>query len=634
MANTAYTTGEDSAGKMVRRNLSPARWGQLLARVFRSLASEGAEATWRKLAFRLNVALGRPFWQYACDRPTRKELRRQKKVVFKHEPLISILVPLYNTPPVFLRQMIESCTAQSYSNWQLCLADASADAQVGEVVAGHKDARITYKKLGENLGIAGNTNAAADMAKGEYIALLDHDDVLYPNALFEVVQAINDTGAEFLYSDEIVLGGEGLQDFKAHHVKPDFAPDYLRGNNYITHLSVFKTSLFYACGPMSGEYDGAQDHDIILRITEKANKVHHIPKMLYVWRAHEGSTAGSSDNKNYAYTAGVRAVAAQLERLGLKGEVEMGSSPGTYRVKYEVQGAPLVSVVIPNKDHAQDLRRCVNSFHAMAGYENYEIIIVENNSTAQETWACYDELCAADARVKTVQYVGGFNFSAICNLGVQNAAGEYILLLNNDLEFISPAFLPEMLGYAQREDVGAVGAKLIYPQNETIQHAGVFVGLGGSAGHSHKGHARGSEADRSRLNVPQNMLAVTGACLMTKTKLYRDFGGLDEEAFAVAYNDVDYCLRLWRAGYLSVFTPYVQAYHYEGLSRGSDSVDGSTQTVNTEYNAERDAFREKYADIFRDGDPFYNPHLTLKDESYAFDAGTAYTSVSQLTKKR
>ncbi|MDL2215513.1 glycosyltransferase family 2 protein [Ruminococcaceae bacterium OttesenSCG-928-N02] len=618
----ANTTGQDSVGKLVRRNLSPGRVLGLFSRGARSIYHEGVEATWRKIAFRACIALKRPYWRYVSDRPTGKELRFQKNVCFEKQPCISILVPLYNTPPAFLRQMVESCLAQSYPNWQLCLADASTDSGAAQVLATYKDARITYVKLAENAGIAGNTNAAAALAGGTYLALLDHDDVLYPNALYEMVKAINETGADFIYSDEIVLS-QDLKQVKEYHFKPAFSPDYLRGCNYITHFSLFSTQLFKEVGEEDPAFDGAQDHDLFLRLSERAAKIHHIPKILYIWRAHGGSTAGEAAAKPYAAAAGARAVQAQLTRLALPGKAEAQTVAGSYRVRYEVQGTPLVSVVIPNKDHVEDLRLCLSSFHAHAGYAHYEIIIVENNSDKPETQAFYQEAQAADGRVRLVQYVGAFNFSAICNLGVSQAKGEYILLLNNDIEFVQDGFLYEMLSYAQRSDVGAVGAKLAYPDG-TLQHGGVFIGLGGSAGHSHKGHPKDNAGDMFRLSTTQNLAAVTGACLLTKTALYRQLGGLDETHFKVAYNDVDYCLRLCAAGYINVFTPFAYATHYESKSRGYEV--GSE--AEARYNSERDAFRAKYARLLEAGDPYYNPHLTLKTENYAFDAKNSFTSGS------
>ena len=607
---------QDSIGKAVRRSLSPAHAASLLQRGVRSLTEQGAEATGREIAFRVNLMLGRDTWQHRADLPLRRELREQRRAQFTKMPCISVVVPLYNTPLLYLRQMAESVLGQSYTNLELVLVDAS-DREHKEVGAYCKtlvDERVNYVRLAQNSGISNNTNLGFAEANGDYFALLDHDDTLQKNALYEVVRAINETGADFLYSDEIVLGAD-LKTLREYHFKPDFSPDTLRGCNYITHFSVFCRDLLQkAGGGERAQFDGAQDYDLILRLTEQAKVVHHIPKVLYFWRSHALSTASDISAKPYAIEAGAKAIAAQLQRLLLLGTVApQEDAPGSYRVTYELTAHPLVSVLIPNKDHTDDLRRCLDSLVQKAGYENLELLVVENNSVQPETFAFYENELPHYPNCRLLTYTGPFNFSAINNFAAREAKGEQLLLLNNDIELLSDGFITELLMYAQRPDVGAVGAKLYYPDDK-IQHAGVFIGLGGSAGHSHKGLPQGNKGNLYRLSTAQNMSAVTGACLMVKAELYHKMGGLDEQQFAVSYNDVDFCLRLRRAGYLNVFTPYAEAYHYESKSRGLDTGGPNAQR----YQAERTRFCKKYEALILGGDPYYNPHFTLLYENYGY----------------
>ena len=607
---------QDSPLKFVKRNLNIKRITSLASRGVASLKNEGFEATWRKIDFRIKLMTKGDVWKFRSDIPLKRELKAQREAVFPYMPKISIIVPLYNTPEKFLKEMIDSVYNQSYSNWQLVLADASDKdlPHIKKVVDSYGDSRIVYEKLAENKGISENTNKGFALADGDYLALLDHDDVILPNAIYENVKAINETGAQVLYSDEITLDGE-LKHLIQFHFKIDYAPEFLRGVNYITHFLVFERKLFEQVGAYEdATYDGAQDFDLTLRLSEKANKVHHIPKVLYYWRGHAGSTANDMSTKMYAFEAGRKAIQAHLDRIGLKGQVSIQKYPGSYRTVYEVDGNPQVSIVIPNKDHIEDLSRCIDSIFALGGWDNVQVIVVENNSTEKETFDYYEKITARNSKVQVVYYKGGFNFSAICNFGVQFATGDHILLLNNDVEFISENFLKEMLSYSQRSDVGAVGAKLYYPDGY-LQHAGVIIGINGSAGHSHKGlaDARNNTGDMYRLVTTQNYLAVTGACLMVKTELYKKFP-LDEENFAVAYNDVDFCLRLYEAGYLNVFTPYSEGIHYESKSRGLDETD----KPNLRYEGEKARFAEKWQKYFNYGDPYYNPHFTLLYENYGY----------------
>ena len=605
---------QDSVGGMARRLLDPVHLADLARRSAATLRDKGAEQLWRDVTFRVGLALHHDSWQHRADLPLRRELKAQRAADLPG-PTVSIVVPVFNTPAKFFREMLQSVQKQTYRRWQLVLVDASDETHTAASemarTAAKQDSRVVYRKI-ENGGIAANTTAGFALAAGEYLTLLDHDDVLYPNALFECVQTIQNTGADFVYSDEIVLS-ENLKALGGYHFKPDFAPDYLRGCNYITHLAVFSRSLLEEAGAAEyPEFDGAQDHELILRLTEKARRIEHIKKVLYIWRGHAGSTAAGMEAKPYALAAGERAINAQLKRLGLPGQAAaIDGAPGAYRLRYELTGSPLVSVLIPNKDHAEDLQRCLSSLYANAGYDNFEVIVIENNSTDPATFTYYDTLPDAFPRCRVVRYEGAFNFSAVNNFGAQFAAGEHLLLLNNDIEVLSEGFLRELLSYSQRPDVGAVGAKLYYP-DDTIQHAGVLMGINGSAGHSHKSYPRKAVGDLYRLITTQNYMAVTGACLMTKTALYREAGGLDEEQFAVAYNDVDYCLKLWEKGLLNVYTPCAEAYHYESKSRGLDTLSENAKR----YEREKANFYAKYQRYIDNYDPYYNPHFNNLFENF------------------
>ena len=605
---------QDSVGGMARRLLDPAHLCDLARRSAATLREQGAEQLWRDVTFRVGLAFHHDGWRHRADIPLRRTLKAQRAARLQG-PCVSIVVPVYNTPLPFFKQMVQSVRRQTYTNWQLVLVDASDAAHPAPGALAQKlaaqDGRILYHKI-ENGGIAANTTAGFAAATGAYLALLDHDDVLYPNALFACVQTIQTTGADFVYSDEIVLSAD-LKQLGGYHFKPDFAPDYLRGVNFITHLAVFSRPLLDAAGAYeSREYDGAQDHDLFLRLTEKARKIEHIKQVLYIWRGHAGSTAAGMEAKPYAVEAGVRAIDAQLARLGLPGKaMPVPGAPGAFQVRYELTGRPLVSVLIPNKDHTADLDRCLTSLYQNAGYDNFEVLVIENNSTDPATEAYYQTLPERFARCRVVRYQGAFNFSAINNFGAQFAKGEHLLLLNNDIEILSGDFLRELLSYSQRPDVGAVGAKLYYP-DDTVQHAGVLMGINGSAGHSHKSYPRTAVGDLYRLVTTQNYMAVTGACLMTKASLYHVAGGLDEEQFAVAYNDVDYCLKLWGQGLHNVYTPRAEAYHYESKSRGLDTLSENAQR----YEREKANFYAKYKQYIDNYDPYYNPHFNNLFENF------------------
>ncbi len=529
--------------------------------------------------------------------PDKEERARQEKesAAFQNRVLFSILVPLYNTPEEYLRDMLDSVLNQTYDNWQLCLADGSDDAHayVGKVVAEYRSRsenlakRIAYKKLDKNGGISYNTNQCLELAKGEYIAPFDHDDYLHPSVLYEYAKVINEQGADYLYCDETTFRESNLNHFVTIHFKPDYAIDNLRANNYICHLSCFDRKLLEGEELYRSEFDGSQDHDMILRLTDKARKIVHVPKLLYYWRSHAGSTAGNIAAKTYAIDAAKGAVADHLRRHGFV-NFKITSTRAfetIFKITYEIQGDPLVSIVIANRDHAQDLKRCLTSIFEKSTYENYEIIIVENGSTEEETKRYYKEVTSGPYkdRVSVVEYKyaegEAFNYSRINNFGVSKARGEYILLLNNDTEVISLNWIEELLMYAQRDDVACVGGKLYYP-DKTIQHAGIVIGLGAhrTAGHVHYRQRRENLGYMGRLCYAQNMSAVTGACLMVKKHIYDELGGLDE-TFEVSLNDVDFCLRCRQKNYLNVFTPFAELYHYESLSRGSDVEDPHSENA-------------------------------------------------------
>lgn len=548
---------------------------------------------------------------YRNHRPSEEELERQLRGKFAYMPLISILVPVYNTPESFLKQMIQSVRAQTYGNWELCIANANpGNKEVGDIlrIASEKDKRIRVTDVPENEGIAQNTNAALKIASGEYVGLLDHDDLLTKDALYEVVKALNQQEKpEMLYSDEDKVTTDLTEHFQPY-MKPDFNLDLLRSNNYICHFFVAKKSLIEDVGAFRGEFNGAQDYDLILRCSEKAAGIAHIPRILYHWRVHKASTADNPASKMYAFDAGKRAIEDHLKRCGQDGEVSHAKDLGYYRVKYEVKGSPLVSIIIPNKDEVESLDKCLQSIEKST-YKNYEIIVVENNSVKDETFAYYKKIEAKG--VKVVYWEKGFNYSAINNYGASYAKGDYLLLLNNDVEVITPDWLEEMLGNCQRKEVGIVGVKLYYP-DDTVQHAGIIVGIGGVAGNIFVGLPRRYTGYFHKASVQQDLSAVTAACMMVKRSVYEAVKGLDEK-LQVAFNDVDFCLRVRKAGYLVVYNPYAELYHYESKTRGPED----TKEKARRFYSELEYMRSHHLDILKSGDPMYNRNLTLTKWDYS-----------------
>lgn len=613
-------------GKEIRERLKPGADQKNLAQKVISVWKQyGWKTVWKRVKRKLGGS-GRAYQEWRLKViPSETELEAQRKKTFPVMPKFSVIVPLYRTPEKYLREMIESVQAQTYGNWELCLADGSGDAeaqkQVEQVVSEYqkKDPRVRYKALSENFGIAGNTNEALSMAEGEYLVLLDHDDTLAAQALFACAERINKEteagrSAEVLYSDEDkVCERRGKEFYFDPHFKPDFNPDLLRSVNYISHLSVIKKSLVDRVGMFRKEFDGSQDYDFMFRCTEQATGICHIPQVLYHWRVNEGSTAEDPAKKLYAFEAGAKAIKAHCERVGI-GEVEVLQNEvlGTYRLKYPVKGEPLVSVIIPNKDHTDDLRVCVRSLFEKASYKNMEVLVVENNSTEPETFECYKELEQQYEALHVLYWKGrGFNFSAVNNFAVPSARGEYLLFLNNDTELINEDCIEELLSYCQRADVGIVGAQLFYG-DDTIQHAGVIVGYGGIAGHAFVGYHKGEKTYFLRSMCAQDYSAVTAACMMTKKSVFEAAGGFDEK-LAVAFNDVDYCLKVRELGKLVVYDPFAQLHHYESKSRG---VEDTPEKI-LRFDGEVSRFRRRWAKVLEAGDPFYNPNLTLLHSDFS-----------------
>lgn len=551
--------------------------------------------------------------------PDEARAKAERETVFPRMPKISILVPLWNNEPEFQKEMLDSVLNQTYQNWELCLADGSDDAHsyMGEIskeYAARSNGRIVYKKLEKNEGISGNTNACLAMATGEFIGLLDQDDILHPSTLYEYVKAINEKDADYIYCDETTFKSGNIDHMLTMHFKPDYAPDNLRANNYICHFSVFKRDLLQGTELFRSQFDGSQDHDMILRLTDAAQNVVHVPKLLYYWRCHATSVASNIEAKPYAIEAARGAVAENLRSHGFK-NFQITSTRAfetIFKIRYQIIGSPRISIVIPNKDHVEDLKRCISSIEEKSTYDNYEIVVVENNSETKEIRDYY-ELLKDDPRVKVVTYTGSFNYSAINNFGVKETTGEYILLLNNDTQVITVNWMEEMLMYAQREDVGAVGAKLYYG-DKTIQHAGVVIGLGAhrTAGHTHYKQHRENLGYMGRLCYAQDVTAVTGACLLVKKSLFEKVGGLDE-SFAISLNDVDFCLKLRKLGLLNVFTPFAELYHFESISRGLDDQGEKAER----YNRESAHFRDKWKKELQQGDPYYNPNFSLDRSDFS-----------------
>ena len=532
-------------------------------------------------------------------------------------PKISIVVPLYNTPLNFLEELLDSVVNQTYRNWELCCVDAGQDTAVGQHVQARAkaDPRIRYQKLTENEGIAGNTNHGFELATGDYIALLDHDDILHPCALWYTAQAIVEQGADFVYTDEATFEGK-VENVVLYHFKPDFMLDNLRSNNYICHLTTFsKVLMEQAGGGERAEYNGSQDYDLFLRLTEKAQKIAHIPHALYYWRSSPNSTASDISAKTYCIDAGIAALKAHYARCGVAVDdvTLIPGTPGYYKTDYTMAHPGRVSILIPTCDHIRDLETCVESIYARTTYPDFEILLIENNSKEEQTFRSYERMQKEHPdTLKVLTWQGkGFNYSALNNFGARYATGEYLLLLNNDTEVITPGWLEEMVMYAQQKRVGCVGAKLLYP-DDTIQHAGVGFGIGGVAGHLHKYFPATSDGYMGRLNYVQDVYGDTAACLLIRKEIYDEVHGLDE-SYAVAFNDVDFCVRVREAGYTNVFTPFAQLYHYESKSRGMED----NPEKQKRFQGEVLRFQARWGDLLAKGDPCTNPNFDIQREDFS-----------------
>ena len=564
--------------------------------------------------------------QFLKENPlTPQELEVQRNTRFEYNPVISIVIPLYNTKERFLTELIKSFTEQTYPHWQLCLGDGSPEEGLKDIIlnatGGVWDDRIVYEKLADNTGIAGNTNAALRLATGDYIGFTDHDDLITVDAMFYIAKALNeDRSIEAIYSDEDKIDMESKEYFLPHF-KSDFNIDLLCSHNYITHLFVVRADIVKESGGILSEFDGAQDHDFDFRVLEKCTNIYHIPRVLYHWRTHPDSTADHPEAKMYAYENGRRAVENHYKRLGIPARVELDSHLGYYRTIYEWPDNPLLSIVIPNMNHAEDLKACIDSILAANTYSNIEFVIVENNSTEDSIFEYYTKLqCQTDIKVNVVDYNrerspedNSFNFSALVNFGVSKAKGEYILLLNNDTRMINADAITELMGFARRKDVGAVGARLYYGNN-TVQHAGLIIGLGGVANSQFLGSGREQVGYFYRSTCVQDLSAVTGACLLTSKHDFETVNGFDEN-LAVAFNDVDYCLKLREKGLLCVYTPFSEWYHLESVSRGSD-FENPEKKIRME--KETGIFMSKWQKVYEKGDPYYNPNLALNKFDYSF----------------
>lgn len=532
------------------------------------------------------------------------------------KPLISILMPVYNPKPEWLQECLDSVLAQHYPHWELCIADdASSDPEVQQLLAAYAkhDARVRVIYREVNGHICAASNSALELASGEYVALLDHDDRLSETALFHLAEALHrHPDAGLLYSDEDKLDAAGER-FDPHF-KPQWNPDLLLAQNYLSHLGVYRTGLARAVGGFREGFEGSQDHDLALRVSAQLTPqtIVHIPHVLYHWRAGEGSTALDSGQKDYTSRAGRAAVADHLERAGSKAKVEMGHYPNTYRVRWPLADSPpLISLMVPTRDGVDILKPCVDAILERTDYPNLELLILDNQSTCTATLDYMRAVMNRDSRVRVLRWDEPFNYSAINNFGARHARGEILGLVNNDIEPINPDWLCEMVRQVCRPEIGCVGAKLYYP-NDTIQHAGVILGLGGVAGHSHKYFQRSHPGYFNRLHLAQNLSAVTGACLLLRKAVFEEVDGLNEEHLAIAFNDVDLCLKVREAGYRNLWTPYAELYHHESVSRGADDNPAKRSRA----RAEQNYMRRIWSEVL-DHDPAYSPNLTLAHEDFS-----------------
>ncbi|RUV36828.1 glycosyltransferase [Mesorhizobium sp. M7A.F.Ca.MR.148.00.0.0] len=556
-------------------------------------------------------------WIALNDTPTEHDVAdlRQRLTQLENKPLISVLMPVYNTPEKLLREAIDSVRAQVYENWELCIADdCSTKPYMRRVLNEYakRDPRIKIVLRDKNGHISHASNSALELVTGEWVALLDHDDLLRPHALAEIVLEVDrHPDAELIYSDEDKIDAEGRRYDPCF--KPDFSRELFRSQNYLNHLTVHRAENIRAVGGWRPGFEGSQDYDLNLRVFERIapERIRHIPKVLYHWRAVEGSTALDGSQKSYAYVAGLRALEEHVERMNIPAKAEEGPGTASYRLHFFVpEPQPFVSLIVPTRDKVELLRNCVESIREKTTYRNYEILVVDNGSVEEETLAYFSELKNAK-NVRVLRYDKPFNYSAINNFAVREAKGSIIGFVNNDIEVISPGWLTEMVSWAAQPDVGCVGAKLYYA-NDTIQHGGVIVGLGGIANHSHKYFPRHHPGYFSRLKVLQNLSAVTAACLLIRKSVFEEVGGLNEIDLTVAFNDVDLCLKVGAAGYSNVWTPYAELYHLESVSRG---IDAAPEKM-ARFHGEVAYMQGRWKEII-ERDPFYSPNLTKTREDFS-----------------
>lgn len=537
------------------------------------------------------------------NEPDEEELEKQRNTKFEYMPKISIVVPMYNTPENYFRELLESVQTQTYSNWELCLADGSPKkADYLDQLINPLEEKVKYRLLDENKGISGNSNEALKLATGDFIALLDHDDIIPQFALYEVVKSINDNPeADFIYTDEDKILEEKDKRISPHF-KQDFAIDTLRSYNYICHFSIFKKELMDKLQGFNSEFDGSQDYDLIFRAVENAKQIVHIPKILYNWRINANSVASGASAKPYAYVAAKKAILANIERQGIKGaKVEDSRIIGLYKITYPVIGEPKISIIIPNKDHKKDLERCIKSIQKST-YSNYEIIIVENNSTQKSIFRYYEKIKSEKIKIETCN-LEKFNYSELNNFGVSKASGEYFVFLNNDTKIITTDWLENIISNCQRKEIGAIGAKLIY-KNKRIQHAGVVLNLTGTAGHVNWNEKEKSPGYMGRIMIQQNVSAVTGALLGISRQTFEQINGFDKE-FPIAYNDVDLCLKILETGKLITYNPYIMAEHYESKSRGYEDTEEKRERLRKEENK----LKNKWEKYFKSTDKYFNPNF-------------------------
>lgn len=608
---TVYFKEKNAQGNVISEQSLPLNPALIAARKFLKESKAQYVSTKKSLIWLKKKLTGNEYADYdtwlRIMRVSRQELFEQRKTKFSYAPKFSVVVPLYHTPAKFLKDLVRSMMYQSYANWELCLVNASPeDVHLTSLLENWamRDKRIRVIRLEKNLGIAQNTNAGIAASTGEFIAFLDHDDFLEPDALFCYADALNkDKTIDVFYSDE-----DKTDEYAAHyfypHFKSDFNIDLLHANNYMCHFLAVRKSLVDTVGGLNEKFDGAQDYDFVLRLTEHTKKIYHCPRILYHWRCSNQSTAANQGNKMYAIHAGKAALNAHYKRLGWNARAQEGAVDGWYQTKFTLKEEPLVSILIPNKDHTDDLDVCLNSFFERADYQNYEFIIIENNSVLPETFAYYEKIEKEHDNVKVVYWEAGFNYSAINNFGFKFAKGDYIMLLNNDVELITPDIFQSMLGFCMRPEVGIVGAKLLY-NDHTVQHAGVLVGAGGLADHVFKGIHEDDPGYMGRAISSQDVSVVTAACLLVKRSVYEEVGGLEDE-FQVAFNDVDFCLKVRKAGYLIVYDADVKLFHYESKSRG---MEDTTERF-IRFGNEMMLLNSKWDILSTFVDPYYNPNLS------------------------